>query len=407
MIEKLRYKFILITMCSALVVLATITVTLNILNDVQLNRNSNQVLELLADNDGRFPKPDKLPTQDQMLKPELSPEVPFQTRFFTIKLSQTGQIVNTDIGKIAAISEQEAIRYANKAYQAAAQEGRIDIYKYTKTPKSYGELIVFVDYSRELDNSRDFLMFSIVVASVSLFLIFIPVLFFSRLVFKPVAESYQKQKQFITDAGHEIKTPLAIIGTNAEVIEIESGQSEWISNIKSQIARLSELTEDLIGLARMDEVGYQLEIQDLSLSDLAQNNIAPYQPIMEAANKQLKLVIEEGVQYRGNRKALSKLITLLMDNMVKYTNVGGRAKIQLSRVNGRPTIVFYNTVEQIQSGKLDILFERFYRLDDSRASQTGGHGLGLAIAKSLVKAHKGKIQARSEDGKSLTITIQL
>lgn len=188
---------------------------------------------------------------------------------------------------------------------------------------------------------------------------------------------------------------------------MESGENEWTKSIKNQVKRLASLTEKLVFLSRMEEENAALQMADFSLSEAILQTAQPYEAIAEVQGKTLSLEIERNVSYYGNEASLRQLISLLLDNAMKYSNPGGSIAVQFRTAGKNKVLSVKNTVSHIQKGKLDMLFERFYRLDSSRSSQTGGYGIGLSVARAIVTAHKGKISAQSDDGRSILFTIVL
>ena len=225
---------------------------------------------------------------------------------------------------------------------------------------------------------------------------------------RPVAESYEKQKRFITDASHEIKTPLTIIEANTEIVEMESGESEWTKSIRKQIARLTALTEKLVFLSRMDEENQSyLQRMDFNLSEAVLDTIDPYQALAETKGKHLSVDVEDDMHFTGDENAIRQAISLLLDNAIKYSEEDGNIRIESRTVGKHKVIDVINTVDYIEVGKHDELFDRFYRREDSRNSETGGFGIGLSTVYAIVQAHKGRVAARSKDGKSLSIQMIL
>ena len=217
-------------------------------------------------------------------------------------------------------------------------------------------------------------------------------------------DNYEKQKQFITDASHEMKTPLAIISANAEVLEMVNGENEWTQSIQKQIKRMNHLTEEMVMLSRLDEENTSWNMQDCNLSDLVREIVDNFRTLAESKNKELYLEADEGILYCGDEMALRQLFSILLDNAVKYALPETRIECRLTG-GTRPVFVIRNQAEGLLPGKQDRLFDRFYRLDVSRNSETGGNGIGLSIAKAIVDAHKGKIIAFSQDRKEICFTI--
>lgn len=232
-------------------------------------------------------------------------------------------------------------------------------------------------------------------------------LIFSRFAVKLFAESYQKQKRFITDASHEIKTPLTIIDANTEVLNMEYGENEWLKSTSNQVKRLTKLTERLVFLSRMDEEREVLPKTDFSMSDAVYEAARSFKAMAKSQNITLNISVQPNVSYYGDKSSIIRLVFLLLENAMKYSDDEGTVSLKFCTNGKNKVLSVKNTVAEIQKGKLDMLFDRFYRIDKSRNSQTGGFGIGLSVAKAIVNAHKGKITAVSFDGKSIEITAVL
>ncbi len=406
MIKRLRRKFIVITMSSIFVVLGGMIGGINLANYISINQRADEKLTLLMENRGQFPRQNEEP-EKKPLPPGMSPEAPFETRYFTVTLNAKKEVISADVGRIAAISRQTAERYAITLYEKGKTEGFKEHYKYQMARSEEGVMYVFLDCGRELSTFYSFLGMSILISLSGLLLVFVLVLFFSRLAVGPVAESYEKQKQFITDASHEIKTPLTIIDANTEVLELENGENEWTVGIKNQVRRLSSLTEKLVFLSRMDEEQAKLQMQEFSISESVLEIVQSFEAIAEMKGKELQTEVLPNLFYYGDETMLRQMFSLLLDNAIKYSGENGVIRLSLRKTEKYLEFLLWNTVPEIGQGNLDILFERFYRPDSSRNSETGGYGIGLSVAKAIVTAHKGKIHARSRDGKSIEFHIVL
>lgn len=438
MISKLRRNFILITMCSTFAVLAVIIGTLNLVSYHNMVEKADDILVLLAENNAMFPempqggfesveppegdgerwnpkykdgmKKDMMNgTMGSMINgamQDMSPETPFETRFFSVKLDEAGKPVVVDTGKIAAVATEDAVAFAEAIWESGHKKGFYNTYRYMVTEQADGSMIVFIDRSRELASFFTLAATSISVAVLGLAAVFVLVLFFSKIVFRPVAASYEKQKRFITDASHELKTPLTIISANVEVLEMMQEENEWTRNIRNQVSRTNALVEQMVTLSRMDEEN-SLQSEKFSLSEAVTETAELFKTMTDNVEKQLEIAVGGEYTYCGDEKLIRQLVSLLVDNAVKYSSEKGTIKVALQQKGRHYYLTVWNTVEEIQKGNLDILFERFYRLDSSRNSKTGGSGIGLSIVKSIAEAHRGKVQAKSEDGKSLEITVIL
>ena len=381
----------------------------------------------------------------------ISPESQFDTRYFTVTINSKGEVENIDTSKIASVSSENAAGYAKKLWESGkkgdGKSGFAESCKYLTVDEDGSTMYIFLSCQRELSTIKTYILASVGISVFGLVVVFVMIYFFSGKILKPVSESYEKQKRFITDASHEIKTPLTIIDANTEVIEMMEGENEWTSSTRKQIARLTSLTEKLVFLSRMDEEATKLEMFEFSLSDAILDTAEPFKAVAQTKGKKLTIDVTDGILYTGDEKTIRQLVSILLDNAIKYSgcssvscengNINKKnlnktnlneatqtqnncvtttgdmaAEIELTmRPSGKNRIItVWNTVDDtanIKKGRQDMLFERFYRTDVSRNSKTGGFGIGLSAAYAIVKAHKGKITAESKDGQSIKFTIVL
>lgn len=405
MINKLRKKFIFITIVSVSLVLLIIMGIVNITNFVKIKRKADYMLEIIANNNGAVPKPDK--HNKNKLSGYMSPETPYETRYFTVTVKNDGNIMFVDTGYVAAISTSDAVEYAEDVLKKGRKSGICENYRYLVKKGESSSQIIFLDFSRDLETFKYFLITSIFASSVGIFSVFILVVIFSKIAIKPVSQSYEKQKQFITNASHEIKTPLTIISASAEVIEMENGESQWVDSIKNQITRLTELTKSLISLARMDENDINITFTDFSLSDCMAETLEPFISLAKSKNRTILADIEKNISYTGNEDAIRQLTAILADNAVKYSEENSDITISLKKHGKNNEIVVSNKAENLQKGDYSIYFERFYRADLSHNSTQSGYGIGLSIAKAIAEQHHGKISAKSLDGNTIIFTVIL
>ena len=495
MLKKLRRKFIAIAMLSVSIVLIAIVGTINIANYISTNEALDARLKLIAGNGGTFPdlleqknmgvegnktdsinngtstrkeppsgKTDVQPPEDMnqadlkdnnlkdnglkendLKRHGISPESQFDTRYFTVTINSKGEVENIDTSKIASVSSENAAEYAKKLWKSGkkgdGKSGFAESCKYLTVDEDGSTMYIFLSCQREISTIRAYILASAGISVFGLVVVFIMIYFFSGKILKPVSESYEKQKRFITDASHEIKTPLTIIDANTEVIEMMEGENEWTNSTRKQVARLTSLTEKLVFLSRMDEEATKLEMLEFSLSDAILDTAEPFKAIARTKGKKLTVDVTDGILYTGDEKTIRQLVSILLDNAMKYsgcssvsfeksninktnlnkitqtqndcvTTINPAPEIEISlKPSGKNRIItVWNTVDEtanIKKGRQDLLFERFYRTDTSHNSKTGGFGIGLSAAYAIVKAHKGKITAESKDGRSIKFTIVL
>lgn len=404
MIKKLRLKIIATGVLSVLMVLVIILGAINIMNYVEILEDADSILGMLAENDGTFPE---APKEKQGEKEMVSKELPYESRYFHVLVDHDGNAVESDISKVVSVNSEIAGEMAEEVYQRSAEKGFESVYRYIKTEQEDGTLIIFLDCSRSISTFRTFLGTSISISLLGIAAVFVLVTILSKKILRPFVENYEKQKRFITDAGHEIKTPLTIIDADTDVMEMEIGENEWLEDIRKQTVRLKELTNDLIYLARLEENQNTVQPVEFPISDLAMEYVQSFQAPAKMQNKNFHYKIEPMLSYCGDAKNIQRLFSVLLDNALKYSDERGEISFTLEKKGKNICIIVYNTAENIDVDTLPHFFDRFYRGDPSRNSQISGYGIGLSIAKAIVTAHRGKISAASQDGKSLTVTVLL
>ena len=425
MIRKLRSKFTAAAMLSLFLVLAVLMGAVNLYNYHRVSAEADQTLAMLSQNRGRFPQwmtggrarpgdagwngerpengengwyaPGMEPSSDDRVRDRqgLSPELPFESRFFSVVTGEDGGAAELDLDNIAAVDETEAASLAERAAASGKSSGYIGQYRFCVSEQDGAVRVTFLDCTRSLSNARSFLTASVVVSLIGLAAVFLLTLWLSGRFTRPVAESYEKQRQFITDAGHELKTPLTIIDADAELLAMELPDSEWIGDIRSQTRRLASLTNDLVFLSKMDEDRLELQRLEFPISDMVGETVQTFRSRAIRENKELSARIEPMLSYCGDERSLGQLVNILLDNALKYSPEGGIVDVELKKAARGLSLAVTNTCDAVPEGDLDRLFDRFYRAERSRSSQTGGHGLGLSIARAVVTAHKGRITASS------------
>ena len=425
MVNKLRKKFVITAMLSLLAILLVMIGVINAINISRTIRQADNLLFMLADNNGYFPgmlddpngpvpgninPPDRprnpsIPFQFEMLNNNRDAEVPYQARYFWVKFSSDKSITEVNIQHTATVTEDVAKDYATSALSRASQKGFYHTYRYSVVQKEDGSyLVLFLNISSEVLNALTLLLQSVLVGVCALLAMFILVFLFSGKAVAPVVESLEKQKRFITDAGHELKTPLAVISANIDVLEIESGKSEWTESIRNQVKRMTELVKNLLTLSRMDEEKPNIAFNNVDLSQIVKDVSSSFEPVASSNNKTYRVNIEDDIHILGDKNTLTQLTSLLLDNAIKYSSDNGSISVNLTKEKAI-TLKVSNTCDTIPSGNLDRLFDRFYRADSSRARETGGYGIGLSVARAITASHKGTIEAVREGNDTICFVV--
>ncbi len=408
MIYKLRRKFIGICIIAFLTVFVVLFVAIYIVTSSQTNRRLDTLADVVSTNDGKFPQWGQFSGNRPNFPgvPDgFNTETPFTTRFFTVRFDENGELLSADVQSIASVTQEEAYEYALEAMDSSDNRGWAGNFRYKAYDTETGEAVVFINGLDEIQSNRRFLVNASLVFAASSLVIIALVVLISKKAVKPAAESYARQKQFITNANHELKTPLTLIRTNIDIMESEIGENEWLTDIRTESIIMTELVNQLVTLARMDEDGIKLTKEPFSLSEAFLDTVSAFSPQIEKDRKALCINIAEGVMYNGNEAALRQLISILMDNAVKYCDAGGTVSVALQG-GKHPILSVDNTYGWINTLQLDKLFDRFYRANKARTSGTG-FGIGLSIAKSIVEKHKGQIKAVNMDGKEIRFQVEL
>lgn len=410
MIKKLRRKFIWVTMISVFGVLVIIMTAINAVNYAKIATYADNVLNILYENNGRFVLSDNedgpmadnsqedINSSDKQqlpLKPHegFREETPYETRYFTVKYEDS--VVNTDVRNIAAVSSAQAIYLAEEALENGKKRGYIGIYRFLVADN--GSFILFVDCAKQRDTANDFLIASLWISAIGLAAVFILVLILSKYAVKPIAESYEKQKRFITDASHELKTPLTIISANNELTELTSGETQATQAISKQLVRMTSMVKNLTALARLDETDVLLQSVDFSLTDTLIDMASLFCSSIENGQRKFYETIEKDLVLNGDETLIRQALSIIFENAAKYAET--YVRLNASKNGKNITVELTNDAEGVSQGNLDRCFERFYRTDEARASDVSGNGIGLSIAKSIIELHKGTISASgSEEG---------
>lgn len=396
MLKKLRWRFILAAMAAFVTVVATLLCLVNLWNYQLVTRQQDNTLERLAKIDYGSTPGSGRPPFDHMER--FSPEVPYMLRFFSVHFVPDGSIRQTQQQYIASISQSQAEEYAQDVLAGGRQSGYYRGYRFLVQTSEGDTAVVFLNSERELQSMQSLLLLTLVIALSCIVVVFVLVMLFSRRAILPYVRNLEAQKQFITNASHELKTPLTAIATSADVLAMECPEDEWVQSIQTQSAKLSKLITNLVTLSRLNEENPFPVRAEFPLSEALWETAEPFASLVRAQGKEYSQEIQDGLTLCGDRMAIQQMVSILLDNAMKYTPQGGSIRLKAGRSGKRATIAVSNTCSR--DGALDVtrLFDRFYRGDASHSGTVGGTGIGLSIAKATAEAHGGSIQAWQEDG---------
>ena len=403
MIRRLRRRFIRIATLSVTAVMLLLTVLLNTANYVSTTRELRDMLQLITSNQGTIPAyrpagevPSAPPKTPQPPRDgSFTAETPYSTRYFVLRYQDDGTLVQADLANIASVTEEDITPYLAAAVAHGAGYGSYGSYRYYVTRTGEGRnMAVFLDGYQQLRSVGLVLLWSLAADAACILLVVVLVVLLSRRAIDPVVRSAEKQKQFITDASHELKTPITVISTCLRVLEMETGKQKWIDKAQAQTEKLTALVNALVTLSRMDEGVSPLKMEPFPLSEAVADTAEPFRDLAQSKGHDLVLDIAPELTYRGDEYAIRQLVSILLDNAVKYARADSPITLTLEKTRRGIALRCRNGSDPIPEDTLTKLFDRFYRADPSRSTATGGFGIGLSIARSIAEAHRGSICAR-------------
>lgn len=402
--KKLRLKMIGIVFASVVAAFMVMTIILVMCFGAYRNRQADQITAMISENNGTVPQLKDYKQQQKNSQSferyfnNYNEDSAYRTRFFRIFLDEDKKVTNVNMDHIAAVDEKKAVRMTKIAMLRRGKVGLVGSYRYRKEYKD-GQVrsIIFLDCKENQSFYHLAVTITITVSTLLTCLITVIFAIASKRAVRPFEINSNRQKQFITDASHELKTPLAIISANAEVLQYKGDGNEWTQNIIDQTKHMGKLINQLLVLAKLDEVQEKSEKQEADLKLLLEETTRPFEEVATQKKVTLKLHLEEGVTIRVNREQIAQLVSILTENAAKYVNDEGKIVWRLTKTQHGAVLVVKNTTEK-ELPDTKRMFDRFYRSDSSRSSKTGGQGIGLSIAKKIVDSHKGSITAKAGDG---------
>lgn len=395
MIRTLRKRFVFFAMAAITVLLLFLLGAINIGNIYVSERQNEQMITVLLDekNLGKPPRTGNRPRG--FLDVPNDENSRMSAVYFTVRVDSNNNIFEIDTDRIADISDDEAKELFQAVKESGTDEGKIQNFRYkaSKNERDGSTVYLFLDTTIQLRNILSVVFFSVVAGIFCWLAMLFFVVLISKRVVRPIAENISRQKQFVTDAGHEIKTPLAIILSNTEAMELYEGENKWSKNIREQTIRLSGLMQNLLTLAKADEGQSVIKWENFSLSLTAEETLNMFSEPIELKGLTVTKQIEENIFFKADKEQIRRLMSVLFDNAVKYSPTNGEVHIFLQRHGKSIVFGIRNDCENLPQCTPDKLFDRFYRADDARTREKGGYGIGLSAAKTIVELYGGTIKA--------------
>ena len=415
MIKQLRKKFIRISIAAVAAVMVLLCASVNIVYFLSVNAHLNETLDMIADNQGRMPEfkgmRRGMPGEAGEPRPmprQFNEETPFATRFFVLQYSEDGKLIHADLAHIAAVTDSDVQDYLAFAVLQGEGQGFTDGFKYKIARQDDGSLIaVFLNDYEQIGGVVTVLLVSVLATVFCIALISVLIILFSKKAMEPVVESDRKQKQFITDASHELKTPITVIRTSLRVLEMEVGRQKWIDKAVAQTDKLTDLVNSLVTLSKLNESENTFRASEFQISEAMRETAESFADFAQENGHNLHISVEPDIRFCGDEYAVRQLASVLLDNAVKYASENTPIEFALEKDKKGVRIRTKNTCDDLNAEDLDKLFDRFYRADPSRNNAKSGFGIGLSMAKTICEAHHGSIRAQSEDGHSVEFVALL
>ncbi|MCD7774879.1 MAG: HAMP domain-containing histidine kinase [Clostridiales bacterium] len=414
-IKKTQYKFIAITLSAISIILILILGVLNICVIAVSLYNASMTLEQIEERRGFVFSSNGIDDNDSSIfsgafsgsfggLTDGSGTKPYM--YVKINANNTySPMITTNMSD--TYSSDEIFTIAINIIDTGREYGIYNNMIYKVTSDDLTTTVTILDMSSDLVFMGHMLRLSIIVIICSLVVVFVFTYFLSKWAIKPVKEAFENQKRFISDASHELKTPLTVISANADVLESEIGDNKWLTNIKSQSELMSGLVYDLLDLTKLDETKDTMVMSEFDLSSLVLNKTLVFECTAFESGKNLEENIKEGITFKGDESSIQHLVSILIDNAIKHSDENGTIRVTLTESGSKKIFQVYNTGNGIRNDEKDKIFNRFYRSDQSRSRETGGYGLGLSIAKSIADANHGTISVDGEEGKWVSFTVVL
>lgn len=411
MIKQLQRKFVVSAMLAISILLIVVLGGINIFNTISTNRQTDKLLSTLAqvENSAITLMLPEVRNTWNFFSVVVTQDDTLGAIYFVVREDNYGKIRTVDTSHISSIGTQEAQSYVKQIQHNGNSTGNIGRFKYLAMPTvgNLGKTYIFLDITKQISNVWQVLLLSVGIGILCWFAMLLLIILLSKRAIRPIATNIEKQKQFVTDAGHEIKTPLAIIMANTDAMELHYGENKYSKNIRSQIVRLKDLTQDLLTLAKMEESQDKKIKEWFSMTNLVEESLAQFEENIEGKGIIFHKNIQPELNINSNREQIQRLISILMDNATKYVSESGTIEVYLSRTNKQAVLTIANTAENLGQLQFDKIFDRFYRGDDARTQKNGGYGIGLSAAMAIVQSLKGTITAQIQNYEKIIFTVKL
>lgn len=420
MFDKTKRKIVFTVVFSLLALMIVTLTTIWLSNRIALDRESREMLKTFAE---RFSLEEQPVPAEGEIRPDGAPDFksgntgePHDDRpknepafrlstFYSVAYSKSGEVLAVNNGNNDFQSEESLIKTASSILKKGKTSGKAGNMIYLVEERGDYTLVAMIDGTINRNNQMRLFRQMLVIGAIATAVLFVISIFIARRIVRPLEESDKRQKRFVSDAGHELKTPISVISANSELLKRQIGNNEWLSNIDYENERMSDLVKQLLILSKTDRG--DLPKETLDFSKLTDGEVLPFETLAFEKGKRIESEIEQGIFLEGNPNSLWQLLSILLDNALSH-GIGDTIGLSLKKERHSAVLSVFNDAEELSADQLAHLFDRFYRADEARAESAAHYGLGLSIAKAVADAHGGEIYAEYKGGKAIfTVTLPL
>ena len=419
MFGKTKRKIVFTVVFSLLALMVVTLATIYVSNRIALDRGSREMLQTFAE---RYSLEEQAPRPGEENRPDDAPEInpgkmneprgerPWKNErefrlstFYSVAYSKDGEVLEVNRGENDIMTEEALLETASSILDTGKQSGKVGSMTYLVDERGGYTLVAMIDGTIN-DNNQTMLFYRmLMIGSAALTVLVVISVFIANKIVKPLEENDKRQKRFVSDAGHELKTPIAVISANSELLKRQIGQNEWLDNIDYENERMSDLVKQLLSLSRAENGCVPKETLDFS--KLVGGEVLPFETLAYEKGKRIETDIEPDIYTEGNPNQLRQLVSILLDNALSHGTTDDIG-LSLRKEKHHASLTVSNGAEAMSAGQPERLFERFYRSDEARGEEGSHYGLGLSIAKAVVEAHGGQIRAEYKNGKAVfTVTL--
>lgn len=404
--RRLRVQLVATVFISLAVLLGVVTLITRYVDSARMDSNADDILEIIMRYDGSLP--DDLTLPETGTDKEPSEEATKEARYFVLHLDSNGDVVSSNLDYTTRVTQQQVAQYAQDALRQNTEKGYVGTFRFlVQKETDGGYTIAFLDRQRQMDTLAFSVQWEAILSLIAALALTGIVALLSKHIVKPIIDSQRRQRQFVTNAGHDLRTPVSIISADADVLALDLGENEWIDDIKKQVRVMTDLTESLVTLAKAGE-GVQHDAQDVDLSDVVSQSVKGFGSRAQLEGHQLETQVQAGVHVAGEPSYLERMTSQLVDNALKYSSEGTPIQVSLGRKGSHAILVVRNQAEHVDPSEVKHWFDRFYQSDKARTHSKAGFGIGLSMVEAVAEAHGGKVVGEATpDDSTVTITVTL